>query len=208
MTAPVQGMALDALLAQTRQNVAAAAPVQPAATPAAQPPTNALAGLLQPAAAASAQHAAAALAASVSNPHERGLPAGVDLQGQPATTAAAAPATLAAELAAPKDPTFAPTLTGDAERKITTLYVDCYPEGQHVVHASDIVREAIAELAAGGMQHWRCVDFGKGQGLLSLAVARRIRNADRVVLWTASDAERACLDAFIAQADNIVRGRS
>lgn len=212
------GIALDALLAQTRQNVAAAAPVPPAASPAPAPAgaglagllgtaaasaspasAGALAGLLGGAAAASDQHAAAALAAQVSNPAERG-----------AVAPPAPPATLAADLAAPTDPTYADArerAASERERKITTLYIDCAPEGAHVVYASDIVREATAELAAGGMLHWRCVDFGKGAGLLAQAVARRIRHADRVVLWTSSDGERACLDAFIAAAENIVRGR-
>jgi hypothetical protein len=101
------------------------------------------------------------------------------------------------------------TRDATGEPPITTLYLNCAPTRRtNAVQASDLIHDAERELRNGGCLDFRLVDFGKGKGLLAAAVAKRIRHADAVVLWTDTDAGAACADVFAAAAAEVVRGRA
>lgn len=93
------------------------------------------------------------------------------------------------------------------------LYVDCYPVNREILPGYEIVRQAAAALAVAGVTDWRAASYQEGRGALAVQVKLLLdahcagpvpRKA--VLVDTSSEAERACLDLFLAGAANVVRG--
>lgn len=186
-------MDLAALLAAMPQGGATPAPATPAA-PAATAPTADLASmgidLSKLGGAANAAGAAAQKAA------ER--PTEADTSPRPATETSA-PVKL--------------STGGEGAKAGYVLYVDCYPVNRECLPGFEIARAAAAALAVAGVADWRAASYQEGRGALAVQVKALLdkHNASPVprkaiIVDTSSEAERACLDLFLAGAANVVRG--
>lgn len=191
-------MDLAALLAAANQAPPAqAAPVTPPTTPAAPTPTVDLAGmgidLSKLGGAANAAGAAAAAQKAAERPTE------ADTSPRPATQTVAAPVKL--------------STGGEGATAGYVLYVDCYPVNRETLPGYEIVRQAAAALSVAGVVDWRAASYQEGRGALATQVKALLdaHNASPVprkaiLVDTSSEAERACLDLFLAGAANVVRG--
>lgn len=149
---------------------------------------------------------------------------GIDLSklGGAANTAGAA-AQKAAERPTEADTSPRPAAEQVAPVKLSTggegasagyvLYVDCYPVNRDCLPGFEIVRQAAAALSVAGVTDWRAASYQEGRGALAVQVGKLLaaHNASPVprraiLVDTSSEAERACLDLFLAGAANVVRG--
>lgn len=177
-------MDLAALLAAANQAAPAVAPT-PAPTPAVAPtPTPAVADL---------KSMGIDLA-------KLGAPANAQAVPTPAVvTMAPAPAKL--------------STGGEGATAGYVLYVDCYPVNRECLPGYEIIRQAAAALSVAGVTDWRAASYTEGRGALAVQVKAILdaHNAGPVprkaiLVDTSSEAERACLDIFLAGAANVVRG--
>jgi hypothetical protein len=112
-------------------------------------------------------------------------------------------------------PAQAPKLStgGEGATAGYVLYVDCYPINRECLPGHEVVRQAAAALAVAGVADWRAASYQEGRGALAVQVKAILdaHNASPVprkaiIVDTSSEAERACLDLFLAGAANVVRG--
>ncbi len=91
------------------------------------------------------------------------------------------------------------------------LYVDCAPiRGRSVVPLAELVSKASEIIKESpeceGAEDYRFIPFGKGPGVLSLAVSRLAESCDAVSLSTRTPEGAVCLAALEAKAAYVVRG--
>jgi hypothetical protein len=219
---------LQAQMAAARAQMAPQAPPMPAAStapltpPAAAAPQGPAPGslLAQHAAMQAAQTAGAAMPQM--QPQAPAAPTLAHAQMQQAQTLAAA-ALLTQQPAFPQPAAAAPTPAAQPAQRVYTLLIDAAVlEGANSSSAAAIVNAAHNELRRGEVdQHnrpipdFRMIDYGRGGGVLStyarqgiaaLIAAGQIHAGTVLELNTANEAERACLDAFLAFAQTVIRG--
>jgi len=91
------------------------------------------------------------------------------------------------------------------------LYVDCIPvRGRAVTHLSELVAKAAETIKndpdCDGAADYRFIPYGKGPGVLSLAVLSVAKGCDAIALSTRTPEGAACLSALEGAAVYVVRG--
>jgi hypothetical protein len=124
------------------------------------------------------------------------------------------------EAGAPEAPAEKPKRTTKKAEKVTpvqagvgafALYVDCEPvRGRSVTRLSTLVEQARGIIKAdpetGGVEDFRFIGYGKGPGVLSLAVAKLAEEHDAITLSTRTPEGSACLAALESRAAYVVVG--